>query len=179
MAGGDWLAVGRVVRSRGNRGEVIADAPGMAPERFTKDSEFYLFRGEELSGDGAAKIERAWEHQGKLILKFAGVDSIGAAEKLRGLELRIRKETRPAAPEDEFYLADLVGCDVIDRPTGEKLGVVKDWRESSGPVLLEVVNERGEELLVPFARTICAAIDVAARRIEVVLPEGLKDLNRP
>ena len=58
------------------------------------------------------------------------------------------------------------------------MGRVTGWQECGGPALLEVDGVEGEELLVPFARSICVEIDPAARRIVVDLPEGLKDLNR-
>jgi ribosomal 30S subunit maturation factor RimM len=74
----------------------------------------------------------------------------------------------------EFFQSELVGCQVIDRSTGESLGRVEGWEDAGGAGLLAV--EGG--LLIPFARSICVEIDPAARRIVVELPEGLKDLNR-
>ena len=74
----------------------------------------------------------------------------------------------------EFFQSDLIGCDVVDRRTGESLGRVTGWNEGGGSGLL--VLEDG--LLIPFARSICVEIDPARRRIAVELPEGLKDLNR-
>ena len=59
-----------------------------------------------------------------------------------------------------------------------RLGEVIRWQECGGPNLLEVKMRAGGELLIPFARSLCVEIDVAARRIVVDLPEGLKELNR-
>jgi ribosomal 30S subunit maturation factor RimM len=75
---------------------------------------------------------------------------------------------------DEFFLSDLVGCEVVERTTGEPLGQVTGFDDGGPSGLLHV----GKDLLIPFARSICVAIDTAARRIEVELPEGLRDLNR-
>jgi 16S rRNA processing protein RimM len=44
------------------------------------------------------------------------------------------------------------------------------------PIL--VVDSPSGELLIPLAQEICVRVDVTARRIEVVLPEGLLELNR-
>ena len=74
----------------------------------------------------------------------------------------------------EVFLSDLIGCEVVERGTGESLGSVTGWNDGGASGLLEV----GKDLLIPFARSICVAIDTAAKRIEVDLPEGLKDLNR-
>ena len=120
-------------------------------------------------------VESTWFHQGTLIFKFRGVDTISDAERLNGLEVRIPMGQRTALDPGEFFQSELVGCEVVDRRTGESLGRVSEWQDSGGPGLLVV----GGDLLIPFARAICVEIDPAARRIAVELPEGLKDLNRP
>ena len=78
-----------------------------------------------------------------------------------------------------FYVSDLAGCDVFDTG-GETLGSVRDVQFTgeglAGTPILVVDSPRGE-LLIPLAQEICVRIDVAARRIEVALPEGLRELN--
>ena len=78
--------------------------------------------------------------------------------------------------EGEYFQSDLIGCEVVDRRTGESMGRVTAWDEGGGASGLLVVDG---QLLIPFARSICVEIDPAAKRIAVELPEGLKDLNRP
>ena len=123
-----------------------------------------------------AEIESVWDHRGRLVFKFRGVDSITDAEALAGAEVRIPFEARRPLEENEYYQTDLVGCEVVERATGRRLGVVSGWKECGGPPLLEVERE-GEPLLIPFARAICVEIDAAGRRIAVDLPEGLAELN--
>ena len=122
---------------------------------------------------GTFEVEELWEHKGRPVVKLAGVDSISAAEALEGCEIRIPKAERPAAPEDEYYHDDLVGCVVVDAETGNELGEVNAWRDFGGGGILEVNGK----LMIPFAKSICVEIDVAAKRIRVKLPEGLLDLN--
>jgi 16S rRNA processing protein RimM len=112
-----------------------------------------------------------------LIFKFRGVDSISAAEALRGAEICVPRVERPPLPAGEYYQTDLVGCQVVDRASGAPLGVVRGWQDYGGAPLLEVERTGGQPLLIPFARSICLEIDVAGRRIRVELPEGLKELN--
>jgi 16S rRNA processing protein RimM len=159
-------------KTRGNRGEITAFALSGKPERYQALREVYLFRegapGERL------EVEFTWFHQGGLVFKFRGVDSISEAERLVGAEVRIPIAERTPLEPGEFFQSELVGCEVIDRRTGESLGRVEGWEDSGGAGLLAV--EGG--LLIPFARSICVEIEPAARRIVVELPEGLKDLNR-
>ena len=163
-----WVTVALLGKTRGNRGEITALALSSKPERYKALREVFLFG----AGD-PYQVESAWFHDGTLILKFQGVDSISEAEKLSGAEVRIPAEQRAPLEPGEYFQTDLIGCDVIDSQTGSSLGRVTSWDDSGGPGLLVV--EGG--LMIPFARSICIEIDPAARRILVALPEGLKDLN--
>jgi 16S rRNA processing protein RimM len=120
-------------------------------------------------------VESTWFHNGTLIFKFQGVDSISDAEPLAGAEVRVPMSERAPLEPGEFFQSDLVGCEVVDRRTGESLGRVSGWEDAGGAGLLVVEGS----LLIPFARAICVEIHPEAKRIAVELPEGLKDLNRP
>lgn len=164
-----WITLARIVRPRGLKGEVIAESESN-PERIQAYPRLTL----DPPGD-PCRIESAWEHQGRLVLKFAGVDSLEHAETLRDAEVRAPAEDRPPAPAGEHYLEDLIGCTIIDGTSGEPLGQVADCLEYGGPLLLQVKRDK-RELLIPFVRDFCKEIDIHAKRITVELPEGLKDL---
>jgi 16S rRNA processing protein RimM len=150
---------------------------GGSVERYRGLRRVYLFSSAEAA---PFEIERVWLHRGRLIFKFRGVDSISQAERLQGAEVRVPRAERAEAPPGEYYHSDLAGCEVVERGTGERLGVVAGWQECGAAALLEVERAGTEEpLLVPFARAICVEIDLQARRILVELPEGLKELNSP
>jgi 16S rRNA processing protein RimM len=120
------------------------------------------------------EVERAWMHGDQLILKFKGVDTISDAEKLAGADVAIPFEQRAALTGDEVYESDLIGCEVFDA-TGRSLGTVTDFEETGGTPLLHI----GDDLLIPFAKSICVKIDPAHKQIVVDLPAGLLDLNQP
>ncbi len=164
------VVVARLLRPRGNRGELLAESLGASRERFSELRKVTV-QGRELT------VERAWWHDERLVLKFSGVDSIGEAEALAGADVTIPFAERAPLEEGAYYLADLVGCEVFERGSGERLGAVRGWHEFGGPPLLEVETPSGAELLIPFARSICPFIDPNSRRIEADLPEGLRDLN--
>lgn len=163
-----WIAVAVLGKTRGNRGEITALALSPKPERFQGLEEVFLFgNGERF------QVESTWFHQGTLIFKFRGVDTISDAERLYGAEVRVPVEQRIALDPGEFFQSDLIGCQVVDRRSGLSLGHVSAWQDGGASGLLVV----GNGLLIPFVRAICVEIDPAARRITVELPEGLKDLN--
>ena len=163
----EWVTVALLGKTRGNRGELTAFSLSSKPERFENLREVYLF------GSGQKyEVEETWFHLRTLIFKFRGVDTISDAEKLVGAEVRVPITDRAPLDPGEYYESDLIGCEVVERATGESLGRVAALQEGGGAGLLEV-----GKLLIPFSKSICVEIDPAAKRITVELPEGLKDLN--
>ena len=164
----EWTTVAVLNRARGNKGELTATCLSGKPERFADLRSVHLF------GSGEAyEVENVWDHDGAIVFKFRGVDSISDAEKLRGAEVRIPNSERVALEAGEYFQADLVGCEVLDRASGRQIGHVTGWEEYGGPALLEVDNGR---LLIPFVNAICVDIQPAERLIRVDLPEGLESL---
>ena len=175
------VTVARVLRPHGRRGEVAAEILTDFPERLTQLVSVYLWDGNtELR---AASVRRCWLSQsrgGQAIFHFEGSDSISDAEKLVGLEVQIPIADRLPLPGGSYYVTDLVGCEVRDGD-GRALGRVRDVQftgeNTPGTPLLVIDGPEGE-LLVPLAQEICTRIDLVAGRIDVDLPEGLRDLNR-
>jgi len=166
-----WVAVGRVIRPRGNRGELIAEIYSSQPGRAEKLREVTL----ELGGRAQAfAVEEVWSHDGKPIFKFAGIDSIDDASEWAGADILVPDSERVRPEEGEYSHADLIGCSVVgDRPIGTVSGI----EEYGGPPLLKVAVEDGRDVLIPFAKAICREIDVERKTIRVELPEGLLELQ--
>lgn len=171
------LTLARVARPRGIRGEVAAEILTDFPERLKALREVFLWdgRGEPRR----ARIRECWLHSGQAIFHFEGCDSRNDAEHLRGLDVQVPLADRVPLGPGRYYITDLVDCEVWEGAT--LLGLVRDVQvpgaATPGTPLLDVETPRGE-LLIPLAEEICTKIDVTARRIEVVLPEGLRELNR-
>jgi 16S rRNA processing protein RimM len=166
----------RLSRAWGNRGALAAEPLGRPAEDF-RQVRLVAVQGGRF-GPRTLEIEWVREHRGRLVFKFRGVDSITAAEELAGAEVRVPLDERRELAPGEYYQSDLIGFEVMERAAERPLGVVTGWQEYGAAPLLEVdPGGSAEPLLVPFARAICVAVDVAARRIVVELPEGLKELS--
>ena len=194
-----WVLVARILRARGNKGEVAAEILTDFPERLTKLKEVFVGHAEGKSEPRRIALKNCWlsqNHRGQAVFHFEDVDSISEAEKFRGLEVLLPFEQRVTLPAGQYFVADLIGCSVFESPVAAPvvssspcslaeapslLGTVRDVQipgeEVSGTPLLEVETSRGE-MLIPLAVDICTKIDTKARRIDVVLPEGLRELNR-
>ena len=166
-----WIAVARLVRARGIRGELSA------VPLTTHSGRFQDLRQVFLNGH-PFEIESVWRHGERWIFKFRGIDSMTEAEKLAGSEVCIAPGERAKLDEGEYYFSDLIGCRVLDDVSGEELGKVESLEEFGGPPILVVPNVMNKEpILIPFAAAICPRIDIARREIRVRLPEGLKGIN--
>lgn len=169
----EWTAIAALVKPRGNKGELSSVSLSSKPERFAALRSVWLFPPSSETGL-EFEIERIWDHEGTFIFKFAGVDSINDAERLRGFEVRVPIAERAPLEEGEYYQSDLLGFQVRDRATGRLIGEVTGWEDYGGPSLLAVDEGR---VLIPFVKAICPEVDLTARAIRVDLPEGLEDLD--
>jgi len=182
------VTVARILRPHGLRGEVAAEILTDFPERLTRLRQVYLCDGKkDVARDSNADVQppgrrtgvrSCWlshSRGGQAIFHFEGSDSMSDAEKLVGLEVRIPLAERVPLPGGSYYVTDLIGCEV--REEGAAVGVVRDVEFTGAAPLLAVDSPQGE-VLIPLAEEICVNVDPAARRIDVVLPEGLRELNR-
>jgi 16S rRNA processing protein RimM len=185
-----WVWLGRIRRPQGRKGEVFAEILTDFPEKFAERKRLWLL---SASGGGAAatlpateasapremELVAHWLHKGGVVLHFAGVDSISAAETLSGLVVAIPSTERAALGEDEVYIGDLIGCALID-VAGDvpvTVGKIEDVDTTTGAVALLVVRGAAGEVLIPFAKSYLRKIELGAKRVEMALPEGLVDLN--
>jgi len=168
------VAVGRVARAQGRRGEVAVDPWTSAPERFIGLSRIYVDGGD--SEPVALVVESVRIHKGRPVVKFSGISDIGEAETLRGRELRVPESELESLPEGSFYQFQIRGLTVKDRTRGE-IGVIETVLETGGTDLLVVRGKNGEETLVPLCGEIVKNIDPARGSVDIDAPEGLVSLN--
>jgi 16S rRNA processing protein RimM len=168
----DLVSVARIARPQGHRGEVIADLLTDFPERFARLDSVYVKRA-----DGRfllLNLENSRPHKSRVALKFAGCDSVSAAEELRGAHVMVPRDQLVELPEDTYYDFDLIGCEALS-VDGQCLGRV-DEVQNYGAAPLLVVRDGSRELLIPLVLSICVEISTERKRIVVDPPEGLLDL---
>ncbi len=164
----DLVAIARVAKPRGLKGEVVADVLTDFPERFEVLEKVTAVLEHDERRE--LKIEDHWFQNERIVLKFAGVDSIDAAETIRNAEICVAESEAVELDSGEFYDWQLEGCEVVT-VDGEKIGTVREVMRTGGTENLVVDGER--EYLIPFAETICVEVEIGKRRIVVDPPEGL------
>lgn len=165
------VAIAKIVKPRGLRGELIAEILTDFPERFEGTVDVVLVSPE--GNETKLKIEDFWFQKDRIVLKFADVNTVEKADVLRNSEVCVAESDVVALEEGEFFDWQLEGCKV-ETVAGETLGIVKELMRTGGTEVL-VVESNGKDFLIPFAESICIEVDVVAKRIVVDPPEGLLD----
>lgn len=176
-----WVSVARVLRPQGRRGEVLAEILTDFPERFASMTEAFSSKDDDAV-PVRRELERSWLHRGRVVLKFAGIDSISAAEELRGITIVVPASNRVRLEAGAVYIDDLTGCELADgsRPGEPEIGSIQDViRQENTADLLVVRNAGGREYLIPFAQDYDPRIDLEARRVVMNLPAGLLQIDAP
>jgi 16S rRNA processing protein RimM len=160
------ILVARVAGAFGVKGEVRITT-------YTEDPLALAHYRELRREDGrpALTIVSARPVKGGVIARTKDLDSKEAADALRGLRLFVPRDVLPPPEdEDEFYLADLIGLDVVS-PEGERIGRVKAVDNFGAGDLLEVdPGEGAPTWYLPFTKEAVPEVDLTARRIVAVRP---------
>ena len=192
-----WVWLARIRRPQGRKGEVFAELLTDFPEKFAERRRLWLV-DEDVAEESThpkqtsprpgsplpreVQLQAHWLHKGGVVLHFSDVESISDAEMLTGLVVALPRGDRVALPEDEVYIADLVGCmlvNVAHADTPEVVGTIENVERGVGPVPLLMVRSAAAEVLIPFAKSYLRKLDLDAKRLEMALPEGLANLNLP
>jgi 16S rRNA processing protein RimM len=169
----EMALVGRIARPHGLRGQVVVNLETDFPEeRFRPGAELFVQRSGVVEPLTLTSVRFQNERP---VIGIAGVETIDAAERLAGLDLRVPPDRLAPLPEGTFYRHDLVGCHV-ETGNGEPVGIVREVEGTLTGSRL-VVAARGGDVLIPLASEICTTIDVNRKRIVIEPPEGLLELN--
>lgn len=165
----ELVAIARIARPHGLRGEVSADVLTDFPERFDGLENVIAV----LSGDERRelKIERFRFQNERVLLKFFGIDRIEDTESLKNAEICVTENEAVELDEGEFFVWELAGC-VVETVDGETVGTVRELMRTGGTEVL-VIDGADKEYLIPFAESICTEVDIEKKRIVIDPPDGL------
>ena len=172
----DVLTVARVGRAHGLAGEVLVHVEtDDGAEVFQAGRRFgmRIERRDETVMREVTLLESR-PHRGGYLLRFREIVDRDTAETLLGAELLLEREELRPLDEDEYFLHELVGLDVIDEGKGS-LGPIVDVYDTAGQILA-AVRVDGRERLFPLRREFVRKVDMEARQVDVALPAGLLEL---
>ncbi len=149
--------MGRVAGSYGVRGwlKVAPDSGG--EEALAQAKEWWI-------GADAFQVTAAKVHSATVIGKLAGIESREQALALKGLPVAVRREALPDPGEGRYYLADLLGLEVVNEQ-GEPLGVVKRTYSNGAQDVIEVAGDRTR--LIPWVAAVVKEVNLSEKQIHV------------
>jgi 16S rRNA processing protein RimM len=170
--GARFVAIGHILRPHGLKGELVLD--------YYADSRQWLagplwLRARERDPAIPTGVSGIRAVRGRLFARLDGVADRDAAERLRGMTLLMAASDLPESAEDEPYLHELPGMDVLLHASGEKLGVLTGL-DPTGQELWIITGVRGNEILFPAVPEFVNSIDTRRGVIRISPPPGLLEL---
>lgn len=163
----EYLETGKIVGTHGVRGMVRIQPWCDSPEFLCGFKKLYINGGEVLS------VQKIQPHGNVVIAQLKGVESIEDAEKLRGRVVSI-KRADAKLQEGQYFVDDIIGCEVYDIENGELLGKISDVSPTGANDVWHI--KRGErEYLIPKIDDIVKTVDVVSGRVEINVMKGLFD----
>ncbi len=166
----EYFEIGQISNTHGLKGE-------MKVRPFTEKNEDYA-KLENILVDfnGTLKeytVESVRYQKDVVLMKLKGVDDIEEAEKLKGHYIKIPRDSAKKINEDEYFIADLLGCEVYQDET--LLGVLDDVFTAGGSDVYVVKRKGKQDLLLPAISSVVKKVDVVNQKVFVEVPRGLED----
>ncbi len=162
-----FLETGKITGTHGLKGEVRVQPWADSPEFLTEFDELYLDNGARKIVITSSRV-----HKGMLIMKIKGVDSIEDADRLRNRILYMNRDD-VELEDGAYFIQDLIGLDVIDDDTGERLGTLADVSETGANDVYHVRTSDGREVLIPVIPDVVREISLEDGCVRIFRMKGL------
>lgn len=163
------LEIGQIVNTFGIKGFVKVNPFVDDISRFDDLKKVYIKRNKNLK---ELEVEEVKYHKNMVLIKFKGIDKVEDAEILRNSYLEVDRENAIELQEGEYFIADLLGLNVITEE-GETLGKLDDIFNTGSNDIYVVKTEEGKQLLLPAISEVIKEINLNESKIVVHLLEGL------
>ena len=170
MAKEGYIQIGEIYREHGVQGEVKVWVYSQSDENFRKGMKVILRRSD--GDESEVQIDAAAPYQKWFLTKFSTFTNPEKAKEWRKAHVLVKKSDLTKARRGEYYLFDLIGCQVVDvhdRPIGTLNGMTGEGESA----LFVVHGEKGDEILIPAVPEWIEKVDKKGKKIVVKMQEGL------
>ena len=164
-----FLETGKIVGTHGIKGMVRVQGwcdSGEFLQQFK-----YIYTDPE--GQNRLQVKSVQPHGNVVLMALKGVDSIEAAEKLRGTVIYIDRNDIKL-PEGRYFVSEIIGSSVFDTDSGELLGTLCDVSETGANDVWHIKKD-DREYLVPAIPSVIVSVDIEKERIELRPLKGIFD----
>ncbi len=168
----NYIHMGTITRPHGIKGELCVDWYADSPNPLKKT--FYLQIGSEpMQSISGAKVRM---HKGRPLLTLPHITDRNGAEALRGMSIYIERESLPPLSDDEAYLHDIIGLNIVEHESDTHIGVLEAVEFPSEQMLWVIRTHDDKEILLPAVEEFIISFDLELEEIRVSPPEGLLEL---
>ena len=167
----DYFRIGVITTTHGLKGEVKVFPTTEDPGRFEELEKCFLKDRNEYK---PLTISSVRYFKNLVILGFKEYTDIDQVMPLRSKELYVDREHAIPLEEGEYYVADILGCDVLDEE-GRKLGILEDYMETGAQDVYRIRQDNGKEFLLPAVDEFIKKVDVEGRKMIIRLIPGMVD----
>lgn len=165
----DFIIIGKIVSTQGNKGEVKVIPLTDSIDRFDKLTDVFIREG---NIEKLLKINNLKTKKNAVILKFEDIDNIEKAKILVPSFLKVKRSNAVKLPKDTYFIFDIIGLEVYTNQN-ELLGKVDNIISTGSNDVYVVKNKNKKEILIPAIREIIKNIDVKKKRITINMVDGL------
>jgi len=163
--------IGYISKPQGIRGEVKVEPVTPNPKRFNRLKKVYI---QLQNKQRAYSIEKIRVSGRFVYIKFSGINSRDDADLLRKAEVLIEEKDLIQPGQNEYFIHDLIGCQVVSE-NNDEIGVLSDVIQMSSNDVYLIRNSDGDELLLPATKEVIKIVDIKQKRIIIHVLEGLLD----
>jgi 16S rRNA processing protein RimM len=155
---------------RGGFTFVLSNNEDSCLKKGTKVTLFPKKSESSISEEGENFTIEKIQHGNKVIVFFKGITDRNIVEAMIPFSVMIPRSEFPETSEDEYYLSDLIGLDVYDEETSEKIGNIKDFYDNSAQIVL-IISGKNELIEVPFIEQFVPEVDIENNKVSIIIPE--------
>lgn len=165
-----YLQVGKIVSTHGVRGELRVQPWCDGPEYLCRFSTLYF----DAQGAQGRRVRSCRAHGNVTLLMLEGVDTLEAANALRGRVLYMDREEADLG-ENEWFIEDLLGCRVLDAHSGMEYGVLREVSQTGANDVWHIRGGDGREYLLPAIRDVVRRVRPQEGEITITPLKGIFD----
>lgn len=165
----EYFEIGQIVNTHGVKGVVKINPFTDDIERFEELKSIFIVKNKQLL---EYEIEKVKYQKNMLLVKFKNIDDLNMAENFKGCYLKIHRKDARELPEGTYFIADIIGSDVVT-DEGVHLGKVDDIYNTGSNDIYVVKDELGKQILLPNIKDVILDIDIVKQVVTVHLLDGL------
>lgn len=169
------VIIGKIAAAHGVKGTMLIQPLTDFPQRFLKMKELVLERPGKPSITLKVKSISPYEGKNSFFFNAEGIETMDAAQMLKGSLITIAKDERVKLSQNEFWIDDLKGLTAFDFETQAKLGTLEEIMETGSNDVYLIRTDDGALKPVPAISEAVRKIDIEAGKIFLTVPEGLWD----